>query len=276
MKDTNKKTKIIGVSSGKGGVGKTMLTLNLASSLSKFGKKVLIFDADLGLANINVLMGLIPKYNLYHVIKKTKKLKDIILNTNEGFDLIAGASGYSKLANLDNEQRNSLISAFSTIEKSYDFMIIDTGAGIDLNVTSFLIPADEIIVVITAEPTSITDSYGLIKSIVAQGRDYNIKIIANRVKSTTEGRRIAERVINIINQFLQIKVEILGFIPQDIDIEKSIREQKTFYMHFKKSKVLFHFDAIVNKILTDSNHIQENNLNKNSGLSFFIKKLING
>ena len=276
MRNTNRKTKIIGVSSGKGGVGKTMLTLNLASSLSKFGKKVLIFDADLGLANINVLMGLIPKYNLYHVIKKTKELKDIILNTNEGFDLIAGASGYSKLANLDNEQRNSLISAFSKIEKNYDFMIIDTGAGIDLNVTSFLIPADEIVVVITAEPTSITDSYGLIKSIVAQGRDSNIKIVANRIKNLTEGKRITERVINIINQFLQIKVEVLGFIPQDMDIEKSIREQKTFYIHFTKSKVLFHFDAIVKKILTDSNHIQENDLNKSSGLSSFIKKLING
>ena len=272
----NKNTKIIGVSSGKGGVGKSMLSLNLASTLSKAGKKVLIFDADLGLANINVLMGIIPKYNLYHVIQGNKSLKDIILKTEEGIDLIAGASGYSKLANLEAEKRDLLISEFNGLDEyGYDYMIIDTGAGIDVNVISFLIPADDIIIVITADPTSITDSYGLIKSVVAQGRENNIKIIANRVKNTSEGKRITDRIINIISQFLNIKVESLGFIPYDTDIEKSIREQKIFYLNYKKSKTLVYFDSIVDKLMINFQKDFENSFDSNTGISSFIKKIMN-
>lgn len=172
--DTVKKTKIIAVASGKGGVGKSTVSVNLAISIARTGLKVLIFDGDLGLANVNVLLGIIPKYNLYHVVKGHKSLKDIVISTPEGVDIIAGASGYSQLANLNETQRNNLIKGFAELDR-YDVMIIDTGAGISANVIGLVMPADEVIVVTTPEPTSITDSYGLIKSIVSQSKDKNLK-----------------------------------------------------------------------------------------------------
>lgn len=148
----------------------------------------MIFDGDLGLANVNVLLGIIPKYNLYHVVKGHKSLKDIIISTPEGVDIIAGASGYSQLANLNETQRNNLIKGFVDLDR-YDVMIIDTGAGISANVIGLVMPADEVVVVTTPEPTSITDSYGLIKSIVSQSKDKNLKIIVNRVRSAIEGKK---------------------------------------------------------------------------------------
>lgn len=151
--DAAKKTKIIAVASGKGGVGKSTVSVNLAISIAKTGLKVLIFDGDLGLANVNVLLGIIPKYNLYHVVKGHKSLKDIVISTPEGVDIIAGASGYSQLANLNETQRNNLIKGFAELDR-YDVMIIDTGAGISANVIGLVMPADEVVVVTTPEPTS--------------------------------------------------------------------------------------------------------------------------
>jgi len=229
------RTKVIAVASGKGGVGKTTLSVNLGISIAKAGHKVLIFDGDLGLANINVLLGIIPKYNLYHVVKGHKSLKDIIIQTAEGVDIIAGASGYAQLANLNETQRNNLIKGFSDLGH-YDYMIIDTGAGISSNVIGLIMPADEVIIVTTPEPTSITDSYGLIKSIVAQSKEKNLKIIVNRVKSAIEGKKVADRVIDISGQFLEVRVEHLGFIFQDEEVEKSIREQKPYVVNYPRSK----------------------------------------
>lgn len=182
------RTKIIAIASGKGGVGKSTVSVNLAISMARVGQKVLVFDGDLGLANVNVILGIIPKYNLYHVVKGHKSLKDIVIQTPEGVDIIAGASGYSQLANLNDTQRNSLIKGFSELD-NYDVMIIDTGAGISSNVIGLTLPADDVIVITTPEPTAITDSYGLIKAIVSQSRDKNLKMVVNRVRSAIEGKK---------------------------------------------------------------------------------------
>ena len=241
-------TRIIAVSSGKGGVGKTTVSVNLGISIARAGFRVLVFDGDLGLANINVLLGIVPKYNLYHVIKGHKTLADIIIKTPEGMDLIAGASGYSQLANLTDTQRENLLKGFEDVGE-YDYMIIDTGAGISSNVIGLLMPADEIIVVTTPEPTSITDSYGLIKSIVSHTREKNIKILVNRVRSAIEGKKVADRVIGISGQFLEVQVENLGFIYQDEDVEKSIREQKPYVIHSEKGKATSCMNRITGTLL---------------------------
>lgn len=259
-------TKIIAISSGKGGVGKSTLSVNLAICMAKMGQKVLVFDGDLGLANVNVLLGIIPKYNLYHVVKGHKSLKDIIIQTPEGVDIIAGASGYSQLANLNESQRNNLIKGFSELE-SYDYMIIDTGAGINANVIGLTMPADDVIVITTPEPTAITDSYGLIKSIVSQSRDKNLKIVVNRARSAIEGKKVAERVIDISGQFLEVQVESLGFIFQDEEVEKSIREQKPYIINSPKSKASACLARIAQALLQT-----EVNFDDDAGISGFFKK----
>ncbi len=206
-------------------MGKTSFAVALSIALARDGSRVTLLDADLGLANVNVILGIIPKYNLYHVIKGKKKLKDIVIEVPEGFKIIAGASGFHQLANLEAKQRQDFIEAVSDLGED-DYMIVDTGAGISQNVLSFVGAADEVIVVTTPEPTAITDAYGIIKSIASQAPDKPVRLVVNRVQTVSEGRKVAERVINIAGQFLNIKVENLGFIFDDMYVPKSIRNQK--------------------------------------------------
>lgn len=242
------KTRVITITSGKGGVGKSSLAVNLALTMARAGKKVILFDADLGLANINVMLGVIPKYNLYHVVKGTKKLNEIIIKTPEGVDLVAGASGYSILANLNITERENLINEFGSLPY-YDLMIIDTGAGVGANVIGFTLPADEVLVVTTPEPTAITDAYGIIKSIVLQSSDKNIKLLVNRVSSSLEAKKVLERVVNISNQFLNVKVDSAGFIFEDEQVSRSIRQQKPFVLEYPKCKASACVQLISGKLL---------------------------
>ncbi len=261
-------TKTIAITSGKGGVGKTSLSVSLSIALAQDGSSVTLLDADLGLANINVILGIIPKYNLYHVIKGKKKLKDIVIEVPEGIKIIAGASGFHQLANLEAKQRNEFIGAISQLDFD-DYMIIDTGAGVSQNVLSFVMAADEVIVVTTPEPTAITDAYGIIKSIAAQSPDKVIKLIVNRVQSVSEGKRVAQRVINIAGQFLNIKIENLGFVFDDMYVPKSVRNQKPFIVSYPKSKASGCVSIIADRI---SN--KEIDANRGTGLASFFKNLV--
>ncbi|MDH5682837.1 MAG: AAA family ATPase, partial [Spirochaetota bacterium] len=162
--------RIITISSGKGGVGKTNVSTNLAISMAKLGKQVVVMDADLGLANVNVMLGIIPKYNLYNVLKGQKTISEILTDTPEGIKIIAGASGFSQLADMDHEQKVNFVRDIEKLDFA-DIVFIDTGAGISDNVLSFVVGADEVLVVTTPEPTAITDAYGIIKSIAAKKMD---------------------------------------------------------------------------------------------------------
>lgn len=264
------KTRTIVITSGKGGVGKTSLSANLAIALRKTGASVTLLDADLGLANINIVFGIMPKYNLYHVIKGKKSLRDIVIELPEGIKIIAGASGFHQLANLDVKQRNEFISSFSDLEAD-DYMIIDTGAGVSQNVLSFVMASDEVFVVTTPEPTAITDAYGMIKAIAAQSCEKNIKLIVNRAQSVSEARKVADRVINIASQFLNIKVESLGFVFDDAVVSKSVRNQKPFIISYPKSKaagcISIIADRIANRTFAEA---------KGSGMGSFFKRIMKG
>ena len=262
------RTRILVITSGKGGVGKTSLSVSLAIALAQDGKSVTMIDADLGLANINVILGIIPKYNLYHVIKGKKKLSDIIIEVPEGIKIIAGASGFHQLANLDAKQREDFRGSISELAND-DYLIIDTGAGISQNVLSFILAADEIIVVTTPEPTAITDAYGIIKTIASHNNEKQIKLIVNRAQSVTEGQRVAQRVINIAGQFLNVKVENLGFVYEDAYVPKSVRNQKPFIVGYPKSKA----SGCV-KVIADRINNKEMDNDKNGGVSSFIRNLI--
>lgn len=227
--------KIYAVSSGKGGVGKTTVTVNLAIALAKANKKVLVLDGDLGLANINVILGIIPKFTLYHVIKGHKSLQEVVLETAEGIDIIPGASGYSQLADLDSTARESLIQNIMEIN-DYDYILIDTGAGIGSIVISLILAADEVLIVTTPEPTSITDSYGLIKSITNRNKDFKLNVVINKAKDELEGKKVARRVIDISQKFLNVLPFEIGLIYRDEEVERSILAQKPFLITAPRSK----------------------------------------
>ena len=185
--DRNHKTRIIAITSGKGGVGKTNLAVNMSIAYAQLGKKVILIDGDLGMANVNVLLNIVPQYNLMQVINGQKKMSEIILDTEFGIKFIAGANGFSKIANLSVEELDNFAKEFSALSNA-DIIIIDTGAGIANNVLQFVAAADEVYVVTTPEPTAITDAYGIIKIITTElvNRDINLKLLVNRVHSADE------------------------------------------------------------------------------------------
>lgn len=224
-----KKTRIIAVASGKGGVGKTNVSINLAIAYARLKKKVIVMDADLGLANVNVVMGVIPKYNLYHVVRKQKTMREVILDTSYGIQIVAGASGFSKIANLEEEERRSFIEELQELNYA-DVIIIDTSAGVSGNVLSFVEAADDVLVVTTPEPTSITDAYGLIKimSTEIENQDMSLKLIVNRAQSVTEAKKVQQRVISIAGQFLNLKLDYLGYVYEDPIVPQAVRRQTPF------------------------------------------------
>lgn len=265
VEQNNSHTRIISVTSGKGGVGKTNFALNLAITLANLkdsnqyplNKRVVIMDADLGLANINVLLGLIPKSNLYHVLKGQKTLKEIITPTAFGIDLIAGASGLSQLANLEESDRINFIKAI--LELNYaDFIIIDTAAGVSSNVTQFAGIAHETIIVTTPEPTSITDAYGIIKSIALEPSPPVLKLVINKAQNQKEAEKVASKIIAIAQQFLNIKIEPLGFIPDSPLIPSAVRKQIPFTILNPGTAVSHSIEQIARRLLNiDLNTLEQ-------------------
>jgi len=266
--NSKKKTRIISVTSGKGGVGKTNIAINLGLAYAKIGKSVVIIDADLGLANANIILGTTPEYNLYHVIRKKKHMKDIIIETNYGVKLVAGASGFSEIANMTEEDRTHFINELYELANA-DIIIIDTSAGISRNVLSFLEASDEVLVVTTTEPTSIADAYGIIKTVAKEidNCDINLKLIVNRVLSAQDSKEIAERIIHIASQFLNVKVEYLGFIYNDDAVFNAVLVQKPFFIHSPSSKASSCLKHIVAKL----EKVEYNDVS--GGFSKFLKKL---
>jgi len=263
-----KKTRIIAVASGKGGVGKTNLSINMALAYARLGKKVIVLDADLGLANVNVILGVIPKYNLYHVIKKQKTIKDIILDTEYGIQIVAGASGFSRIANLTDEERSSFIHDMSELS-SADIIIIDTSAGVSQNVLAFVEAADEAIIVTTPEPTAITDAYGIIKIISTEidDLDLGLKLVVNRASSVLEAKKVSQRVINITGQFLNIKVDYLGFVFDDPGVSLAVKKQEPFLISDPRGKAAGCVQTMVNRL-------ERVDYKEGSGISRFMKRLM--
>ena len=261
------KTRIITVASGKGGVGKTNISTNLAIAYAKLGKRVILMDADLGLANVNVVLGIIPKYNLYHLIRKQKTMREIIMDTDYGIQIVAGASGFAKIANLSEDERHNFINELSEMSNA-EIIIIDTSAGVSNNVLAFVAAADEAIIVTTPEPTAITDAYGIIKIIATEIDNLGIglKLIVNRVKSVTEGKKVAERVINIAGQFLNLKVDYLGYVYEDPAVHQAVLRQKPFLAADPKGKA----SACVVHIASRLENVEHR---EGGGVGRFLKRL---
>ncbi len=265
-----KKTRIITVASGKGGVGKTNVSVNMAIAYAKLGKKVIVMDADLGLANVNVMLNMIPKFNLYHVIRKQKTMRDIILDTEYGIQIVAGASGFSKIANLSEDERQNFIDELYTLS-SADIVIIDTSAGVSSNVLSFVAAADDAVIVTTPEPTAITDAYGIIKIIATEIDNLNmgLKLVVNRVHSVAEAKKVSDRMTNIAGQFLNLKVDYLGFIYDDPAVQQAVLRQKPFIAMDPKSKASMCVQHIVGRL-------EKSEVKEGGGLGTLIRRLFRG
>jgi flagellar biosynthesis protein FlhG len=220
--------RIITVSSGKGGVGKTSLAVNMALSYARLGRKVVLMDGDLGLANVNVMFKMAPQWNLYHVLRRQKTLREIIVETEYGISIVPGASGFSRIANLDGAERARFIGQLRGLPA--DIIIIDTGAGVSSNVMDFIEAADDVIIITTPEPTAITDAYGIIKIIASEleGSARKLRLVVNRAASVIDAKRVADRLIDITGDFLNVRLEFLGFIYDDTAVAQAVIRQRPF------------------------------------------------
>ena len=263
--------RVITITSGKGGVGKTNFTVNLAIKLSQMGKKVIVIDADLGLANVDVIMGKMSKYNLSDVIKNDKDIIEILEEGPYGVRFISGGSGVQDLIKLNKMQLADLLIKLGKLDYEADIILIDTGAGLSDNVLSFVHASKEVILVTTPEPTSITDAYALIKTISNKDAYKNIKLVVNRVESDMEANNILEKLTAVSERFIGVKIYSLGFIMNDNCVPKSVKIQQPFVLNYTKCEATKNITDIA-KILLDTNGAE---MSGTSGFKMFINKLTN-
>ena len=270
VKENEKKSRIITVTSGKGGVGKTSVSINLAIQFRLQGKSVIIFDADFGLANIEVMIGAIPKYNLSDLIYRGKDLNDIIMKGPMDIGFISGGSGISGFGDLTKEQLTYLVYKIKELESMADIIIIDTGAGISSAVMDFVVVSNEVILVTTPEPTSITDSYSLLKALNKRDdfdkSQNHIKIVANRVRSYEEGANLYNKLNVVVNKFLNFNIEFLGIIENDENMSKAVIQQKPISMAYPNSKGAKSFKKISDTLLEKKTTDED----EQEGLAFML------
>ncbi|MGE5544511.1 MAG: MinD/ParA family protein [Bacillota bacterium] len=249
------RTRVVVVTSGKGGVGKTNFAINLAICLIALGKKTILLDADMGLANVDIVLGLVPKYNLYHVVKQEKELKDIIISGPHGLQIIPGGSGIFQLANIAEHDLKQVISQLAKLEGQFEYMIIDTGAGIDNNVLSFTVMADDIIVLTTPEPTSLTDAYGVIKTAAAREARGKYYLVVNRVFSESQGIVVGQKLKSVCEKFLGVETDVLGFVLEDRAVHSAVMKQEALLAHAPNSNAAQNIRRISSRLLEKSGDV---------------------
>lgn len=265
-----KATRIIAVSSGKGGVGKTNVVVNTALAMARQQRKVLILDADLGLANIDVVMGITPRFNLQHVISGQKSIRDVVVEDERGVQVISGGSGLADLANLNDNQRDALIGSLAELETMTDVLIVDTGAGIGPNVLQFILAAQELIVVTTPEPTAITDAYSLIKVVSRLSSEVSLKLLVNQVRTAQEADEITGNIVGVARRFLHLDVGSYGSLPYDGNLIKSVRRQMPVIVAYPNSPATYAFHALAARIW----HEEVPDLQNKPGILNFFRRVV--
>ena len=250
--------RVVTVTSGKGGVGKSNLAVNLAVQLRKEGKRVVIFDADFGLANVEVMFGAIPQYNLSDFIYRGKGIKEIITPGPMDIGFISGGSGIIGLNNLYREQIMYLVKSIDELNEIADFIIIDTGAGISDQALEFVMASPEVLLVSTPEPSSLTDSYSLLKALYRNPNfvagSTTIHVVSNRVNSMEEGQAVYDKLNSVVSQFLHGKLNYLGMIPADTALEKAVRQQQTVSLLEPNAKSAKAFEVLAGNLLNGTHN----------------------
>lgn len=277
IKKQNRKehlARVITVTSGKGGVGKSNVSVNLAIQLSRLNKRVVILDADFGLANIEVMLGIRPQYNLADMMFRGKDLRDVISSGPENIGFISGGSGIRELTNLNRDQIQSLVRMMYELDNIADVVIIDTGAGISNSVIDLVLASSEVLLVATPEPTSITDAYALLKTLCRHQEFYEnetkIRMVANRAHGYGEGKELFDKLDAVVEKFLKMKMEYLGYIPHDEKLPKSVMKQQPVtvaYPNAASSRAMLELAMLLENGDESSDRV------KNRGLSGLFTKM---
>jgi len=232
---TNKQIKVVAVTGGKGGVGKTSLTLNTAIAAAKLGKRVMVLDADLGLANIDVMLGLRIERNLSHVLNGDCTLDEILVTGPHGVKIAPATSGSKSMTELTRHEHAGLIRAFGELRTPIDMLVIDTAAGISDMVVSFSRAAQDVLMVVCDEPTSLTDAYALIKILNREHGVFKFKVVANMVRSEREGHELFSKLSKVTTRFLDVALELTAIVPFDENVRKAVRKQTSIVEAFPSS-----------------------------------------
>jgi flagellar biosynthesis protein FlhG len=263
-------TRVYSITSGKGGVGKTAVVANLAVSLAKIGKNVLILDADLGLANIDVVFGIAPAYNLNHFFSGERELQEILVSGPEGIKILPAGSGIQNFTRLDSNQKMKLLDGLDSMHNDFDFVLIDTEAGISENVTYFTTAAQEILVVTTPEPTAITDAYALMKLLSTQYHEKHFNLVVNQIQNEDEALDVFKKLTMVSNRYLDISMDYLGSIPTDKLMLEAIRKQKVIVEMYPSCRISLAFNDLASRLCSE--HPPST---PKGGIQFFWKRLLN-
>lgn len=264
-----KPVRVIAITSGKGGVGKTNLAVNLGVSLAKSGRKVALLDADMGLANVDILLGMHPKFNISHVLKGQKTLAEITEVGPEGLLVIPASSGLQHMSELNNIEQAAIVHAFSDLNQGLDVLIVDTAAGISGSVVNFARACQEVMVVVCDEPTSLTDAYAFIKLL---NRDYGLfqfHILANMVQSPQQGQSLFNKLNKVTDRYLDVALSYAGAIPFDEYLRKSVQKQTAVVEAFPHSKSAQAFKTVAQRVNSWPVRAQSG-----GQLEFFVERMI--
>ncbi len=261
--------RVISVTSGKGGVGKSNVVSNLAINLSAQGKKVLIIDADLGLGNLDVLLGLSPVYNLNHVLNGEKSISEIMIEGPAGVKIIPAGSGVQEFTSLGQHEKLKLLDELDMLEEQFDIMIVDTEAGISENVTYFTVAAQEIIVVVSPEPTSITDVYALIKLLATRYSEHHFKVLVNMAKDSEDALEVFRKLANVAGRFLDISLDYLGCVVKDEKVVEAVKRQKAVSELFPESEAATCFATLARRVIENT---RQTRLKGN--IQFFFRRFL--
>ncbi len=261
--------KVISVTGGKGGVGKSNICANMAIAMAMLGRRVMLLDADLGLANVDVLLGLHPGHTLGHVIRGEQRLEDIIVNGPAGVRVVPGASGLAAMASLSPSQHAGIVHAFSELAEDLDVLLIDTAAGISDDVLRFCEAASEVLVVVCDEPTSITDAYALIKVLSTERQVQRFRIITNMTHQAGDGRQLFEKLLRVTERFLDVTLDHAGSIPYDDRVWRAVQLQTPFVTAFPTSLAA----AALKKLASRADNWQAPR-EARGNIEFFVERLI--
>lgn len=267
--------RVLTVTSGKGGVGKSNTSINLAIQFRKMGLKVIILDADFGLANIEIMFGAVPKYNLSDLIYEGKNIKEIITKGPMGVGFISGGSGVAGLSNLTQDNIQCIVQSLAELDSLADIVIVDTGAGISDAVMEFLVASGEILLVTTPEPTSITDSYSLLKALSRHPKyareDTKIKMVANKVQKKGDGSELYKKLNVVVEKYLETPMEYLGEVPEDTQLMRAVMQQRPVSMEDPYAKSALAYKEIVSKLVNK----EATETVKRKGMAVFFSNFFN-